>query len=159
MELLHVKWNLVKPKGDFSEWLDNVMLDDNCEKLLDLGNKHYTLLDNTGEYTRLIKPVQIQFFGISEFWNEYCLDIGEELIVGEVKEFIIDYINKQINFDFDLSKLLRIGPRDWPNNGEFILVFDVNTFIDYNPCSSTEYDMNINCLGVLEEHVKLVKEK
>lgn len=156
-ELVKISWYLADDSDAENFWDD---YDDNCEYLLDLEDKNHTLLDKEGEFMIPKKPVVITFEGITEFFKEFVYELGEELICdmrdNTVKNYIIDYINSELNPHFSFGQLLEAINFTQPENGEFFLVFKVYSYQSNHPEDPVEYDMDVKCVGVLGKHVKLV---
>ena len=155
--LLKIDWFLAS-KEDSAYFWDNY--DDSYEFMLDLEDKNYTLLDSEGEFIIPKKPVVIQFKGLGDFFEDYCHEVGEELISDikdeTVKNYIIDYINSELNPQFSFGQLLEAIQFKQPVDGTFFLVFKINTYKSNHPEDPVEYDMDVKCVGVLGKHVKLV---
>ena len=81
--------------------------------------------------------------------NYYC-DAGYDIVTPEVKLIIIQGIINQIKPDFSKMSIMKVANWKEPKASEFILAFKVRTY-----SSQGEYDIMIDCLGIIGVQVKL----
>ena len=133
--LLSVHWELFN--GDYNSNPDNLLLN------LDTGEITHDELTN-GAF--------ISIYGMDEFMRGYISDVGKEDVIDELAlPMIVDHIKSLLNPKLPIS--LMIGP---PTFGDFILVYNVISSQTNHPEDPVEYDLNVDCVGILGKQVKFV---
>jgi hypothetical protein len=106
-------------------------------------------------------PVIIDIKSCDLFFDQYLDDVGyDEVINSEALAFIIPHIQNHLIPDIKkltFSEMLRSTPCDY---GNLILVFEVNSFETKNhPEDPVEYDLTVECLGILDDQLEIVNKK
>lgn len=89
------------------------------------------------------------------FFDHYIGDAGSEFFTNDIK---IMTIVKDHIYDKLTPTLKKIFWKQ-PNDGDFIMVFDIQAFQSNHPEDPVEYDLNVTPIGILGDQVKLVYKK
>ncbi len=113
----------------------------------DNGIGLFTLVDGTF--------IRLMLSSCDSFFDHYISNAGSEFFTDDIKIMTIvkEYIYNELSPN--LKKIL------WkqPNDGDFIMVFNIQSFQTNHPLDSVEYDLNVDPIGILGEQVKLVYKK
>jgi hypothetical protein len=151
LELLHVEWCCENEMGEFSSHGEGFN-----EHILDVDNdKHYEKYDEPEDienpFYYSVKPIGSFMEQLYEDDNDFvCDELSGPCIIGEIKR-------QRTEPELNGKNLLQAMKWVKPFVGEMVLVYDVNVVQTNHQMDPEEWDVEINCVGVLGQDYKLNK--
>ena len=153
MEVIQIFWHCADDDGNLNFHDINA---DIVEFVADLSTG--TLYSDYDDIGHIDDPYFFTATGLSNFISEQIRE-DSSFVTDELSEkHFISALNKQITEpDLTGTNILRLHKWVKPHHGEITLIYEVDSFRCNHPMDPEEWEMNINCLGSLNDNYSLVE--
>jgi hypothetical protein len=100
--------------------------------------------------------VWLSLVSCDSFFDNYIHEVNfEDIISNDVVDLLKKHLTHELTPKLNLKEVGKIKYWKKPDYGEIILVFKINSFKSNHPEDPEEWDLLVDCIGILGEQVTL----